>query len=79
MKWNNHNSFHEIVGKECTITLESRPPYCDRGNYLAKLFPLGSLVMEIDPQDGWPRYYMDEQRAKLECEDWLKKRKQWVE
>jgi hypothetical protein len=69
---------HEINGKECTITLESRPAYCDRGNYLAKLWPSGELAREIDSQDLWPRYYFDEERARLECEDWLKKRGQWI-
>jgi hypothetical protein len=32
--------------------------------------------LEIDEQDGWPRYFMSEERAKLEVEDWLKKRGQ---
>lgn len=68
----------EINGKECSITLEPRPSYCDRGNYIAKLNPTGELALEIDYQDGWPRYYFDQSRAKLECEDWLLKRKQWI-
>jgi hypothetical protein len=65
-----------IRGKECFITLEPRPYYCDRGNWIAKLFPTGELGMEIDGSDGWPRYYFDEARAKLEIEAWLIKRKQ---
>lgn len=68
----------EIKGKECRITLETRPSYCDRGNFIAKLFPIGRLELSIDHQDGWPRYYFDQDRAKLECEDWLKKRGQWI-
>ena len=65
-----------IRGKECEITLEARPAYCDRGNFIAKVFPSGKLALEIDHQDGWPRYYFDEDRARLEIEAWLKKRKQ---
>jgi hypothetical protein len=67
-----------IAGKECLITLEPRPHYCDRGNYIAKLFPTGLLAREIDGADGWPRYYFDETRAKLEIEAWLMKRGQAV-
>lgn len=68
----------EIEGTECKITLEQRPAYCDRGNCIAKLFPTGRLKLSIDSQDGWPRYYFDQDRAKLECEEWLKKRGQWI-
>lgn len=68
--------YQEIAGKQCLITLEPRPSYCDRGNWIAKLHPVGELAREIDGQDMWPRYYFDEQRAKLEIEAWLKKRGQ---
>lgn len=68
--------YYEILGKECSITIEPRPSYCDRGNFIAKLFPVGELAREIDDLDGWPRYYFDLDRAKLECEGWLKKRGQ---
>lgn len=67
-----------IRGKECYITLEPRPYYCDRGNWIAKLFPEGKFIWEIDEADMWPRYYFDETRAKLEIEAWLTKRKQAV-
>ncbi len=65
-------------GRECAITLEPRPTYCDRGNFIAKLHTLSGtpLCMDIDGQDGWPRYYFDEERAKLEIEAWLQKRGQ---
>jgi hypothetical protein len=66
-----------IVGRECVIRIGRRPPYCDRGNYLARIDEVsGHLAMDLDGQDGWPRYYFDEQRAKLEIEAWLKKREQ---
>lgn len=79
--WVTHRSaWQEICGRECFITLEPRPVYCDRGNYVAKIFPSdgSGLAREIDHQDGWPRYYFDEDRAKAEIEAWLKKRKQWI-
>lgn len=68
--------FWEIEGKDCLISLEKRPHYCDRGNYIAKLFPNGSLATEIDEQDGWPRYYFSFERASQEIEAWLEKRGQ---
>jgi hypothetical protein len=78
MKWKKNEGYESIKGKECEITLEPRPSWCDRGNFIAKLFPTGKLILEIDEQDGWPRYYFDQDRAKLECEAWLKKRGQWI-
>lgn len=82
MKWayhcegNGNIQWHEIAGVDCTVTIESRPVYCDRGNWIAKLHVKGDLAREIDHQDMWPRYYFDLDRAKLECEAWLKKRGQ---
>ena len=70
--------YWSIKGTECEITLEPRPHYCDRGNFIAKLFPSGKLTLEIDRSDCWPRYYFDLERAKLEILDWLKKRNQYA-
>jgi hypothetical protein len=66
----------EIAGRECRICLEARPPYCDRGNWYAKIEPTGALARDLDWSDGWPRYYFDFDRAKLEIEAWLTKRGQ---
>jgi hypothetical protein len=79
MTWVKHKKYEEIAGKECLITLEPRPSYCDRGNWIAKLFPTGELAREIDEADAWPRYFFDKRRAKLEIEAWLIKRKQVVD
>jgi len=78
MKWIERDGWEEIYGRECWITLEPRPAYCDRGNYYAKLFPdPGSkLALSIDYQDGWPRYYFNHDYAKAEIEAWLVKRGQ---
>lgn len=71
----------EIHGADCLISLEPRPPYCDRGRLIAKIHitPRTGLSRNFDRQDGWPRYYFDESRAKLEIEAWLHFRKQWIE
>lgn len=62
----------------CTITLEPRPPYCDRGRWIAKLHPVGQLAREIDAADCWPRYYFDLAAAMSECNEWMEFRlKQW--
>jgi hypothetical protein len=76
MKWEIHDGWTQIQGKECVITLEPRPSWCDRGNWIAKLFPVGRLALDVDQADGWPRYYFDITRAKLEIEAWLTKRNQ---
>jgi hypothetical protein len=69
-------SWHSIEGKDCEITIEARPYYCDRGKYLAKLHPRGKLAYEIDEADGWPRYFFDWERMLKELEAWLTKRGQ---
>jgi len=65
-----------ILGRECSIWLSPRPPYCDRGKYLAILDAWGELARAIDRADGWPRYYFDRDRAKAELEAWLVRRGQ---
>jgi len=54
-------------GKGPIIWLNPRPVYCDRGHWLAGCdgFP------NLDHADAFPRYFMDLDRAKLECEDWF--------
>jgi hypothetical protein len=76
-KWQDE-SYWEIQGRACAITIEPRQPHCDRGNWLAKVFSFERLKVYIDDQDNWPRYYFDLERAKLECEAWLKKQGQWL-
>lgn len=76
--WVQFIGYQEIQGKECTITLEPRNWYCDRGNFIAKLHPVGELARDIDEYDLWPRYFFDEERAKLEVEAWLQKRGQII-
>jgi len=49
------------------VTLGKRNAYCDRGHWDGKVFG----VPDIDWQDGFPRYYMDERRAKAELAAWL--------
>lgn len=70
-----------IEGRDCIIRIAKRPWYCDQGNWLAYLDPKMTLEsmrrLNLDQADGWPRFYFDITRAKLECEAWLKKRKQW--
>lgn len=48
------------------VTIEPRPPYCDRGHWYGKVFGL-----HTDSQDGFPRYFMDLDRAKAEMSEWL--------
>jgi hypothetical protein len=50
-----------------SVTLEKRPRYCDRGHWVGKAFGIDGM----DGQDAFPRYYMNEARAKLELSEWL--------
>lgn len=54
------------------ITIEKRPSYCDRGNWIAKISHAGSLW--IDDADGWPRYYFDLGVAFSEIDAFLSRR-----
>jgi hypothetical protein len=49
------------------VTLEPRPHYCDRGHWIGKVFG----VADIDSGDSFPRYFMDEKRARAELAAWL--------
>ncbi len=80
-EWKKVDAWEEIEGLDCVILLQQRPAYCDRGNFLAQIMskPGGDPVrLNIDHQDGWPRYYMDRDNAHDEIELWLMKRKQWI-
>lgn len=79
--WQKHElsgtEWESVEGKNCTIHLQARPHYCDRGNFDAKLeLHPGAhpIKLYIDHADGWPRYYFDYDRAKLEIQAWLTKR-----
>jgi len=70
-------SWLECECKNGRIFLEKRPGYCDRGHYYAKpdiRFDEKIPGTYIDGADGWPRYYFDLERAKLELEAWIRKR-----
>lgn len=65
--------FETIVG-DVLVTVERRPPHCDRGNYYAKIFSGDPHKCWIDDADGFPRYYFDLAVAKSEMEAFLVKR-----
>lgn len=76
--WQQKDGYESIRGRECEITIEPRPHYCDRGNYLAKIHPEGKLLRDMDAADGWPRYYFSLDVAKQEVVSWMLKRGQLV-
>lgn len=65
------NGYWSIQARQCEITIEPRPAWCDRGRFIAKLHPNGVFALEIDEQDGWPRYYFDWERMLAEIAAWL--------
>lgn len=71
LHWLKKAGYEEVCLPACTITIEPRPVYCDRGNWIVKVFAPNCL---IDAQDAFPRYYFDLGRAKLEMLDWVNKR-----
>jgi len=66
-----------IKGPDCEISLEPRPHYCDRGEWIAQVLITGdSLKVNVDGADCWPRMYFNLDFAKAEIEQWLIRRKQ---
>lgn len=79
--WTDRQGYEEIEGLDCTVWISKRPNYCDRGNFWAQVDVKSggnAMRLNIDAADAWPRYYMNLDRAKLEIEEWLKKRRQWI-
>jgi hypothetical protein len=70
------HTYWSIIGKNCEITIENRPAYCDRGNVIAKIHPEFPLI--IDWAEGWPRYYFDLRVAIQEIKAWLEKRQAFI-
>jgi hypothetical protein len=62
--------YWDIRYKNVHITIEPRPHYCDRGRWIAKI---SATEMWLDEADGWPRYYFDLKRAKLELEAYIER------
>ncbi len=68
-----------MEGKNCEISIEKRPGYCDRGRFIAKLHMKDPRVLFIDTSDGWPRYYFVWSNCVTEIEEWLKMRNELAE
>lgn len=68
--------WEEIKGKDCTVYIEKRPPYCDRGRIVAKVEVHNPVDFTVDWADGFPRYYFNETFGKIEILTWLKVREQ---
>jgi hypothetical protein len=49
------------------VTLAHRPQHCDRGRWVSMV----SGIDDIDGADGFPRYFMNLDRAKAEMAEWL--------
>lgn len=57
---------HHATGKRLAFIVRC-PPYCDRGHWQAAV----ENIPDIDSQDGFPRYYMNLERALDEMTSWL--------
>ena len=69
----------DIKGQDCTLCLEKRPSYCDRGRYTVKVQVPDPTKFTVDGADMFPRYYFRFSHMILEMYDWLKARDQLVE
>jgi hypothetical protein len=72
-------SWVKVLGRDCYLTVEGRPAYCDRGNWIVKAFlkPGKTVVdLSIDSADGFPRYYFGTACCASEITMWLQARGQ---
>ncbi len=70
----------ELETEHGILRLERRPPYCDRGAFLAHVEPKHDKACapcNVDAHDLFPRFYYDEGRAKLELDAFMRARK-WI-
>jgi hypothetical protein len=65
----------EINAGQALITIEPRPIYCDRGNFLVHVDPRGDLALSLDGADGFPRYYFGVQACADEVHEWMRVRR----
>ena len=67
----------ELHSLDAVLVVTARPPYCDRGRFMAQVESTNPRTLFIDHQDGFPRYYFNLDRALTEMQDWLKARGQY--
>lgn len=68
------NDWLRIDVPQAQITIEPRPFYCDRGNFIVQVFPRGDLALSLDSQDGFPRYYFGVTACADEVTEWMRVR-----
>lgn len=69
--------YMDLQAPDCVISLEPRPVYCDRGRWIAHIFITGDpLKINLDAADLFPRAFFSFLCAKLEMEEWLRRRGQ---
>jgi hypothetical protein len=67
--WNLNFAWHPYT---IHAWITKRPVYCDRGHWqLNIIFAHEDGIPVLDHQDGFPRYFMDFEVAKEECEKFL--------
>jgi len=71
-KYLNGFLYYDLKINGVFISMEQRPHYCDRGNWIVKIIDPGP--MSIDSSDLFPRYYFDFEIARCEVHSFLKKR-----
>lgn len=77
--WPEDATYVEVEGKDCIVSVEPRPHYCDRGRWIVKprLKPgRSSIDLNVDEHDGFPRYYFGDVALANELMAWLRARGQ---
>ena len=59
---------NDSKGLPCIFYLEKRPSWCDRGHYTLKI----DCYLNIDPADGFPRYFFSFREAAQHARSFLR-------
>jgi hypothetical protein len=47
-----HGTYVDLLFEQCRVSIEIRPPYCDRGRFIVKVDQTDPRVLTVDFADG---------------------------
>lgn len=66
--------YFDVECETAQISVELRPPYCNRGRFIVQADSYDERVISIDWADGFPRYYFGVEACASELLAWMRAR-----
>lgn len=70
----NHGVYMDVLFDRCRVSIEPRPPYCDRGRFIVKVDQCEPFFT-VDAHDCFPRYYFSAVACASEVMAWSRARR----